>query len=57
MKTKLDKTAAYDQLNWEAARIIVADPIRYEGAQLMWAEAFLERMEAEKQEAAGRKAA
>lgn len=43
MKTDIrDKLARYDRDNAVAARIILADPERYAGAQLVWARMWTE---------------
>lgn len=36
-----------DQQNLIAARVIMGDPERYAGAQLLWAQMFMERYERE----------
>lgn len=38
------ESGSYDQQNWDAAMVIVADPLKYEGLMLMCSQMVIERL-------------
>lgn len=49
MSRKVVQASVYDEGNLRAARVILADPVRYAGAMHQWATLWMERYKARRE--------